>query len=444
LSRPRSRAFRQISRLPLTDAAWLYSRAACDDDPTQGWKLHVSATILSAEKVLKRALPVLRRHDALFKIPRDLDQLMSLNAGLSDFSQVGKFITVYPRSDDEAVILARALHSATRGLAGPRVPFDAPYRRNSLVSYRYGVFRSAIGKGRGILRRPDGKSIADRRPPGRAVPSWIADPFHKRRKEARPRRGPIGVDYLAFKTKMQRGKGGVYEAIDLTVSPPRLIIIKEGRRHGETDREGKDGSARIQHEAKVLRRLHVAGVPVPELFREFSQNGNRYLVLEKVPGRPLLPPKRVQPRKISWRRSAQILETLQPILSQVHAARWVWRDCKPSHVIIDRGRLRLIDFENACRSDEERASSWGSRDYQPPSAMNRPRASGHGEDDFALGVIAFQFGTGRFPPSNTRARWRLYKRTNCPERLREEIEALLGRAISRREISTAAQVAARK
>jgi serine/threonine protein kinase len=416
---------RQISRPRLSDGTWCYSRRARADDPTQGWKLHVSATIFSAEEIFQRALPVLRQSDALFKVPCRLELLASLNSGIPDFSQVGKFLTVYPRSDEEAVKLARDLHRVTRGLAAPQVPFDAQYRRHSLVYYRYGAFRGANEKG-GLIQRPDGRWVADKRAPGRAVPSWIADPFN-RRKETRRQSGPLGTDFLAFKTKMQRGKGGVYEGIDLSVSPPRLVIIKEGRRHGEVDREGRDGYARVRHEAKVLRRLQKVFVPVPRIFREFSQDGNRYLALEKVAGRPLMAANRLQPGKVSWGRAATILEHLGPILSAIHAAGWVWRDCKPSHIFIHRGRWRLIDFENACRLNHRKIASWKSPHYLPPTTTKSfRRRPGAGEDDYALGVIVFQFGTGKFPPIEARRREAIYRATRCPVGLRKRIEMLLG------------------
>src|SRR5204862_1881453 len=100
---------------------------------------------------------------------------------------------------------------------------------------------------------------------------------------------------LVFKAKAQRGKGGVYEAVDLSVLPVRPVIIKEGRRHGETNWDGRDGYALVQHEATVLRELRKAGLPVPEIFREFTKNRNRYLVLEQITGRPLLAVERIQP-----------------------------------------------------------------------------------------------------------------------------------------------------
>ncbi|PYJ08437.1 MAG: hypothetical protein DMF06_12715 [Verrucomicrobia bacterium] len=422
----------RIKHLPLSDGTWSYSRSVCEDDPVQGWKLHLSATILSAAEVFARAEPILRESNALFKVPNHLDVLRSLNSGLADFSQIGKFLTIYPRSTEEALRLAKELHRATRGLPGPQIPFDARYRHGSLVNYRYGTFRRSADSPAGFIQAPGGKRYRDKRAPGRAVPPWLSDPFRKSQPPKSKKRGLLLRGLLVFKARAQRGKGGVYEALDLSVLPVRHVIIKEGRRHGETNWDGRDGYALIRHEAHVLRKLSAAGLPVPGLLREFSTNGNRYLVLEKIPGRPLVGAKRMQPAKPSWRRAEKILNQLEPMLSRMHAAGWVWRDCKPSHIFVHRGTVRLIDFEGACRIDQTGLPPWGSPDYTPPAFPGKTsRKPGTFEDDYALGVIAFQFGVGKFPPAATHRRAALYRRSRCPAHLRKKIDRLLGSKISR-------------
>jgi hypothetical protein len=411
-----------MRKLRITDGYWRYSRRPRRDEPRQGWKIHVSATILSAAEVFSRVNPILRKYDALFKIPARPELLASLNAGLPDFSQVGKFLTVYPLSTIEAKRLVRELHLATRGLSGPRIPFDVRYRPNSLVHYRYGAFRRSSKNSGGLIRVPSGKLRPDKRGPGLAVPGWLEDPFQKARpKSARPR-GPIGLELLAYKVRSQRGKGGVYEALDLSVSPARRVILKEGRRYGETDSHGQDGYARIKQEARVLRSLRAGGLLVPRIFREFAQDGNRYLVLERVTGRPLIPSRRIHPKKFSWRHAEKILKRLEPLLSKIHRAGWVWRDCKPSHILARRDQLCPIDFEGACEINRTNVLPWGSSHYSPPALIRR---AGVREDEYALGVIAFQFGTGKFPPASARSRAALYQRPKCPNALREKIEQLL-------------------
>jgi hypothetical protein len=432
---PSLRWLARIKHLPISDGSWSYSRPLRDDDPAQGWKLHVSATLLSAAEVFARAEPILRKNDVLFKVPCRLELLKSLNSGLADFSQIGKFLTIFPRSTDEALELARDLHRATRGLPGPRIPFDARYRKESLVYYRYGAFRPRFDGTPGFIHPPRGKPYRDKRAPKRAIPRWLVDPFQKSRAINSKRHGLFLREFLVFKAKAQRGKGGVYEAIDLSVLPVRRVIIKEGRRHGETNWDGRDGHALVKHEARVLRKLHAAGLPVPRILREFTQDGHRYLALERIPGRPLLAEKREQPSKTSWRRAERILEQLAPLLSRMHAAGWTWRDCKPSHIFIHRGALRFIDFEGACRHGQTEILPWGSPDYIPPRCRGKfSRRAGTLEDDYALGVIAFQFLSGKFPPAAAQRRAALYKRTRCPKPLQEKIDRLLSSKIFRRRV----------
>ena len=210
----------------------------------------------------------------------------------------------------------------------------------------------------------------------------------------------------------------------------RPVIIKEGRRHGETNWDGRDGYALVQHEAAVLRRLRKAGLPVPEILREFTKDGNRYLVLEKLDGRPLLAPKQMQPSRPSWRQCEKILEKLEPMLSKIHAAGWIWRDCKPCHILVHRGSVRFIDFEGACRIYQTGLLPWSSPDYTSPAFPGKlSRRAGTQEDDYALGVIAFQFGTGQFPAGKKTGRAIVYRRTKCPKPLRERIEQLLNSTI---------------
>ena len=83
------------------DNRWLYVVPSGGIGREQGWKLHVSGTVLSAEEILTRVLPVLFSSGCAFKVTRDLAFLESLCGTNASRESAGKFITVYP-SDDEA------------------------------------------------------------------------------------------------------------------------------------------------------------------------------------------------------------------------------------------------------------------------------------------------------------------------------------------------------
>src|SRR5262245_58223493 len=75
---------------------WCYLEPAGAVLRPQGWKLHVSATVLSAPVVLARAAEVLVREKCAFKFARDLDTLTRLLSNLHQRGAGGKFITAYP------------------------------------------------------------------------------------------------------------------------------------------------------------------------------------------------------------------------------------------------------------------------------------------------------------------------------------------------------------
>ena len=376
------------------DSPWRHSAARLDDVPRQGWKLHLSATILTAGRLLRRAGPLLVARRIPFKGPSDLGFLDHLNAGLGGFSQVGKCLTVYCRDTEEAVMAAEELHAATVGIAHPDVPFDLPYRRPSCVYYRYGAFddrtmASRRGGRVGAIVDPDGRVVPDRREPGFAVPKWMSDPFVEAGANApESADSPLAVDYRAFDVLQQRGKGGVYRALDLTRAPARLCIIKEGLSHGETDPDGRDGRWRVRHEARVLRALRRAGIAVPAVIAEFDVGGGRYLVLEHLEGetlgaltgagRPLAP-----------ERCAGLVAALRKLIEDIHATGWAWRDCKPENIVMTAdGDLRPLDFEGACRLDAPAAAPWSTPRYRAPLPSPGTPFDPVREDLHAVEVIA--------------------------------------------------------
>ena len=68
----------------------------------QGWKLHISSIPTEAVTLLSRVVPFLCQRGVSFKVAKDEWALSQLNEGELGATQVGKFMTVYPRSDSEA------------------------------------------------------------------------------------------------------------------------------------------------------------------------------------------------------------------------------------------------------------------------------------------------------------------------------------------------------
>src|SRR5437870_2469078 len=336
---------------------WRYSRERNRHDPPQGWKLHISATILSACPIFRSIAPYLKRRDIWFKAPKSLAELHKLNSGIYyGFSQIGKFVTVYPQSAEAAAAIASKLHALTAKFAAPMIPHDNALRSRSCVYYRYGSFslhlKTTFRKKRVLaIARPDGKLVPDLREPRAAVPRWLTDPFQPVRSQAAFELATLlDTDYTGYEALAQRGRGGVYQARDVSSMPRKLCVINEGRRHGETDWLGRDGFIRLKREAQVLRSTGTTAVP--RVLRTFRANGCYYLVMERIYGKSLQQVLASRQR-MSTRRMLDYCAQMARIVAEIHAAGWAWRDCKPANFLVDKNhKLRALEFEGACRLEE--------------------------------------------------------------------------------------------
>jgi serine/threonine protein kinase len=393
--------------LPVTTsgAAWSYSRTSTPRDPAQGWKLHLSAHVLTACEVLRKVAPFLRRRGVLFKAPSSLQQVSRINAGLHyGYSQVGKIITAYPRSDREALYLARRLHKLTLGMKAPVVPFDLSFRAGSCVYYRYGAYspidiENPDGTRTPAIRDPQGNLVPDCRESITAKPDWVIDPLidKRRRSEPGPVDSPLSTSFRAFRALSKRGKGGVYQAIDLSADPPRLCILKEGRSCGEVGWDGGDGYTRLKNEEEALYDLQASGVNVPRLYSSFEVENNYYLAIEFIEGDSLQALLNRRRRRLTISQVLRFGIQLSLLVSQIHAAGWMWRDCKPANLIVTKeGELRPLDFEGACPFDKTAPLLWSTPDFAPPesqvSSLERPK---HCEDVYAIGAIIYFLLTAR-------------------------------------------------
>jgi len=388
------------------DSLWRHRRGWLPGDPTQGWKIHISATILTACEVLQAVLPYLRDSGVEFKAVATLEVLESLNAGIfHGYSQIGKVITIYPRNDHHfCEIVLKLVRLIKPGIAAPTIPFEFRFR-NSNIYYRYGSFINGAG-GNAAIRGPDGTFESDRR--DRACPDWAVPPFGT----DSFRTCPAGSMELCSRFSVaavysQRGKGGVYLARqDRSSVESKSFVIKEGRRNGETAWDGRDGRSRLHWEVRALHKLRSAGIEVPIVYDYFHNGNNLYAVLEKVEGMNVHKHIRMAASGSPPKDTLNLCRKITGLLADLHEAGWVWRDCKPANLILTQAKtVRPVDFEGAHHVQRPDPQVWSSPNFSAPEIFapnyrKNPRFP-FAEDLYSLGATLFFVLTGKSPRDYT-------------------------------------------
>jgi hypothetical protein len=384
---------------------WIHVRHSDVFLPEQGWKLHISAGVSSAEAVLSRILSVLLREKAIFKVAVSAHVLASLNNGDAGLSQIGKFITVYPSDDQQAVRLAARLDEVTRGLRGPAVPSDRTLAPGSLVHYRYGSFGkrqiwTLVGQALPAIRTPEGHWIPDNKEAFYQRPKWAVDPFIAAGL-TRTRTAVTHVickRYLLIAKWHQSPRGCVHLAVDMTAH--RRCVLKSAPRDAVLDNYGRDARDALRHEAAMLSLVGPDG-RFPRIFDLFEWNSDLFLVLEDVEGQTLqsyVAELAAQGRNVGASQVRSWGSELAAMLQQIHARGLVYRDLAASNVIVTPDRtLRLIDFGLVHELGSGRPPfGQGTRGYMSPQQADRGPVT-MADDIYSLGALLYSIATGVDP-----------------------------------------------
>ncbi|MGB6161789.1 MAG: class IV lanthionine synthetase LanL [Pseudonocardiaceae bacterium] len=393
------------------DDFWYYLTQQGQLRRTQGWKLHVSATLASAETVLSRSLPVLLAGRSPFKFAKTIDHVAMLNTRHTPRGHSGKFVTVYPHSDEEAVRLAEALHHVTEGLAGPRILSDQPYAPMSLVHYRYGAFVeerriSNDGFYAWTILDPDGNPVEDRRIGQYLPPEWVRCPFSQATSNSASRANKkgqgvlIGDRFLIREAIRHSNKGGVYRAVDTHSGAD--VVIKEARAHVAADETGKDARDLLRVESRALERIGSRGL-APRLLKLFEQGQHLFLAEDLVPGMTLREWVPDLIRNAGWCRhvpeAMDQASRLVELMDVVHQSGLILRDFNPNNImVLPGGELRLIDLELAVAVGEPEGErvNVGTLGYSAPEQLEGASPTVQA-DYYSLGATICFVVTGDTP-----------------------------------------------
>ncbi|WP_051926513.1 class IV lanthionine synthetase LanL [Streptomyces durhamensis] len=392
---------------------WCYVSPPREPQQAQGWKLHISATPLSAPVVLSRAAEVLVRRGCRFKFAGTLERAGELISRHYERGGGGKFLTVYPEGDDDWLRdLAGELHRTTLGLPGPGILSDRPCFPHSLVHYRYGVFSGVStldgdGMRAAMLIAPDGTLVRDSRRPWFAPPPWAPrDPFAPERGTEPPEPAPVLLHgrFLVRAVIRHAYAGGVYRAVDQDTGG--AVVIKQARRHAAATLAGGDARDLRRHEARMLEDFADSGF-TPRPVALFEQQGDLFLVQEAVAGvtlRRWVLDRLVLDDGDAWGpdpdEALATARRLAEMMRAVHHRGWVLRDFNPNNVMVtDEGILRLVDLETLARPGEPvlRVHTPGYAAAEQVNAARIDLAPGIESDLYSLGATLFYLATGVDP-----------------------------------------------
>jgi hypothetical protein len=374
----------------------------------QGWKLHLSATPLSAPTVLVRVGRVLLARRCAFKFAADSTGVAALTDSRCERSGAGKFIAVYPADDAELRDLAEVLHDCTYGLPGPAILSDRPVAPGSLVHYRFGSFSGSAtltndGCFETKLTAPSGALVPDSRHAWFSPPEWVKDPLSPQDDLTEGGSSApvlLGKRFVAHIALRHANRGGVYRAVD--TQNQSEVILKHARRHVGGGLDGSDVRDLLRHEAEMLDRLAPRGI-APRKLALFEHDRDLFLAEETIEGVTL-------ERRIAaltrYDRGPPLPSVLAIARALIGLATAITEeglaccDFNPTNVMVTpQGDLRLIDLEALVEPGTPLVSMY-SPGYGAPEQLRAAQVAPAPASTvtlFGLGATLFFVATGIHP-----------------------------------------------
>lgn len=195
------------------------------------------------------------------------------------------------------------------------------------------------------------------------------------------------------------GMGVVWAAHDVADGREVAVKLLAPRGHGS---ELATLERRFLREARLTSRLSHPGIP--EVYDHGSQDGELFLVMERVPGRGLDAVLKQENGGLAVERAAAVARAVADVLAHAHGQGVVHRDLKPSNLMVTpTGEVKVLDFGVAAalepRAGETRFTAAnatpGTVIYMAPEqAVGRTVPA---SDLYSLGCVLYELLTGRPP-----------------------------------------------
>ncbi|GAB2815226.1 class III lanthionine synthetase LanKC [Lentzea nigeriaca] len=373
--------------------------------PKQGWKIHVSAGLDNASRVLKATFDYCVERRIPFKYLPTISVVLARNSKYAPREGSGKLITIYPKSTEQLEQILSELSKTLHGEHGAYILSDLRYGKGPLY-VRYGGFSEQWLEQDGqqvlAIEGPDGTLIPDKRKPVFSVPEWVELPeFLAPHLAERNAGDPEQFPYRIRSSLHFSNGGGVYLAT--RKSDGKEVVLKEARPHAGLDREGRDAVARLEREYEILSKLRgVKGVP--EVYDRFVEWEHLFVAMEFMPGRSLgqwlgmnypLTHREPTPEQLTEYkdRALALVAKVEDLMNRVHERGVVFGDLHTLNVLVDEDdEVSLIDFELSSTIEDVHRPTLGAPGFQAP-----PDREGFEIDEHPLAALKLWI----FLPLNT-------------------------------------------
>ncbi|TDV55221.1 class III lanthionine synthetase LanKC [Actinophytocola oryzae] len=366
--------------------------------PAQGWKIHASATMDNADRVLDAVWDYCVPRGISFKFLRSSSALLARVAKYAPRGFAGKLVTVYPENDEACEKILTELGDQLVGEPSPYILSDLRWGKGPLF-VRYGAFSTRYmvddtGVVVEAMADPEGNLVPDRRDPVFRVPPWVTLPaFLEPHLEARNSVSLTDLPYTIEQVLHFSNGGGIYSGTDNRTG--ERVVLKEARPHAGLDSWRHDAVRRLEREHETLVRL--AGIPgIPKVHDLFWVGEHRFFAMEHVEGDvlgkaitlryPLIDPTATPEKYASFTSWAMdIHRQISETIAGVHERGIVYGDLHLFNIVVrEDDTIALLDYEVASPVEEATRPGLNNPGFAPPRDVN-----GFDIDDYALACLKF-------------------------------------------------------
>ncbi len=379
--------------------------------PSSGFKLHLSATLDNAERILSIVAPICIAERVTFKVIQSANLLAVANSKFFPRAAAHKFITIYPGSTDQFIALSELLNVKTQAYAGPYILSDKAVRDSKVLFYRFGGFLPVAqltvqGGKRLLIQAPDGRWIDDLRVPYFRLPDGVTDPLASGNAAGPAAQVVLHSRYQIIEVITFSNCGGTYVAKDLESGEE--VLVKEARPLATLSHipkwrfYAKDAMLREQ---RILKKLSSLAC-VPDGIECFAEAGHTFSAQQFIQARPFRQYRAQDnialiPFDGDGQKADQFCHAfcrlgsnlIRSVLA-VHRRRVIIGDISPGNILVDDSQdVYLVDFESAwdrswSSQADELSSVWMTPGFSPGKRSKRRQVS-YQDDWYAVGMVLF-------------------------------------------------------